>query len=343
MLAVVAGFAIADSAPWLEFPGGPGPGAGKHVVLLAGDEEYRSEEGLPQLAAILSRRHGFRCTVLFSIAPDGAIDPTVQTNQPGLAALRSADVCVMLLRFRRWPDDQMREFVEYWRSGRPIFALRTSTHAFQFPPDSPSVYRVFDWRSPQWPGGFGEQVLGENWVSHWGDHGRQATRGVPAARAANHPVLRGVRNVFGPSDVYEAHPPPDAEILMEGEVVDGMSPGDPAARGRKARADGTSQPVNDPRMPIAWTRLARNDAGKTNRILVCTMGAATDLESEGLRRLAVNAVYWLAGLESRIPAASDVRLVGDYRPSPFGFGAYRTGVRPADLRARFGLMGGSPP
>src|SRR5688500_17068477 len=33
-------------------PAADGPGKGKHVVLLAGDEEYRSEEALPMLAKI---------------------------------------------------------------------------------------------------------------------------------------------------------------------------------------------------------------------------------------------------------------------------------------------------
>ena len=47
---------------------GPGPGAGRHLVFLTGDEEYRSEEGLPMLAKILRQRHGFRCSVL--CAPD---------------------------------------------------------------------------------------------------------------------------------------------------------------------------------------------------------------------------------------------------------------------------------
>ena len=66
--------ASADSGNgWVSYPGGKGPGKGKHVVLLAGDEEYRSEEGLPMLAKILSQRHGFECTVLFSVADDGTI------------------------------------------------------------------------------------------------------------------------------------------------------------------------------------------------------------------------------------------------------------------------------
>ena len=79
------------------------------MVLLSGDEEYRSEESLPQLAKILAERHGFKCTVLFAINPaDGTIDPTVKNNLPGAEALDSADVIVMGLRFREWPDEQMK-------------------------------------------------------------------------------------------------------------------------------------------------------------------------------------------------------------------------------------------
>ncbi len=58
--------------PWVVYEGSDGPGKGKHVVLISGDEEYRSEEALPQLAKILARRHGFQCTVLFATFADGS-------------------------------------------------------------------------------------------------------------------------------------------------------------------------------------------------------------------------------------------------------------------------------
>src|SRR5262245_12900683 len=77
--------------PWIEFPGGTGPGAGKHIVLLSGDEEYRSEEALPMLARILSERHGFRTTVLFAVDPEtGDVDPNNKASLPGAEALDSA-------------------------------------------------------------------------------------------------------------------------------------------------------------------------------------------------------------------------------------------------------------
>src|SRR5215831_17000608 len=82
------------AAEWVAYQGKEGPGKGKKVVLISGDEEYRSEEGLPMLAKILAVRHGFDCTVLFPInATDGTIDPVIQTNIPGMAALDAADLC----------------------------------------------------------------------------------------------------------------------------------------------------------------------------------------------------------------------------------------------------------
>ena len=76
--------------------GKKGPGKGKHIVLVSGDEEYRSEQALPQLAKILSQRHGFDCTVLFAIDPDdGTINPNQSDNIPGLEALDSADLMVL--------------------------------------------------------------------------------------------------------------------------------------------------------------------------------------------------------------------------------------------------------
>src|SRR5439155_25432115 len=94
--------------PWLVLEGGDGPGKGKHVVLVSGDEEYRSEEALPQLGKILARRHGFKCTVLFAIdKSDATINPNV-SNIPGLEALDSADLMVIFTRFRDLPDDQMK-------------------------------------------------------------------------------------------------------------------------------------------------------------------------------------------------------------------------------------------
>jgi putative membrane-bound dehydrogenase-like protein len=330
-LCVVAALPCARSgaAPWVEYAGSTGRGQGKHIVFLSGDEEYRSEEGLPMLAKILSQRHGFRCTVLFAVDPTtGQIDPDNRNSLPGSEALESADAIAMLLRFRDWPEEAMSRFAKAYQAGTPIIALRTSTHPFAYAEDS----RFHEYNH------FGENVLGENWVSHWGRHKQEATRGVVEPAAKDHPLLRGVTEVFGDSDVYEAHPPEDAVVLLRGQVLAGMSPDSPPANYRKQpAADGGEQDINHPMMPIAWTRLHKNNAGNTNRVFCTTMGAATDLQSEGLRRLVVNAVYW--ALEMEVPEYADVDYVSTYSPTAYGFDGFQRGLRPAD----FALTKNSPP
>lgn len=299
----------------------PGPGKDKHIVFLTGDEEYRSEEGLPMLAKILSQRHGFKCTVLFPQKSDGVIDPENQLSLPGAEALASADAIVMLLRYRQWPDGEMKQFVDAYRRGVPIIALRTSTHAFNYPDKAKTKFREFN--------RFGKNVLGEGWVDHWSRHKVEATRGVIERSAEANPILRGVADVFGDTDVYEAYPPADATILMRGQVLSGMKPDHPIADYKRKRStDKKEQGINDPMMPIAWTRMHKNDAGKTNRVFCTTMGAATDLLSEGLRRMIVNAVYW--GFELEVPNKADVTFVDEYSPAKYGFGGYRRGVEVED-------------
>ncbi|MFY9234598.1 MAG: ThuA domain-containing protein [Fimbriimonadaceae bacterium] len=331
VLIALASLVAQAATEGVTYTGSSGPGKGKHIVLLAGDEEYRSEEALPQLAKILAFRHGFKTTVLFSLNAQGEIDPNTRNNQPGMNSLYTADLVVMLLRFREWPDAQMKPFVDYYLAGKPIIALRTSTHAFDYRDDSESPYRRFGWQSKEWSGGFGRQVLGETWISHWGIHGTQATRGVVPSSAKTHPILRGVHSIFGDTDVYEAAPPPDAEILVTGQVLSGMKSGDPPATGLKQTAKGVQQPLNDPMMPVVWLRRHKNEAGKVNKIFTTTMGAGTDLLDEGFRRLLVNGAYWAAGIEKRIPRLANVDLVGSYLPSKFGFDGFRKGVKPADL------------
>src|ERR1700683_4791425 len=142
---------------------------GKNIVLISGDEEYRSEESLPQLAKILSTYHGFRCTVLFAINPkDGTIDPNQLDNIPGLDALDSADLMVILTRFRAPPDDQMKHVEDFLNAGKGVVGLRTATHAFSGLKGTYAKYNYNNGNNPEgWESGFGKHVFGETWVNHW--------------------------------------------------------------------------------------------------------------------------------------------------------------------------------
>jgi Trehalose utilisation len=309
--------------PWLVLKGGEGPGKGKHVVLVSGDEEYRSEEALTQLGKILAKRHGFDCTVLYAVDDKGVITPTRTDHIAGLKTLESADLMVILTRFRDLPDNEMKWIDDYVQSGRPIVGMRTATHAFNMKGDK--AYARYSWTSKDWDGGFGRQVLGETWINHHGHHGVESTRGIAAPGAASHPILRGIHDgdIWGPTDVYAVRLPlpGDSAPIVLGQVLEGMKSTDKPVVG----------PKNDPMMPVAWTKSYTGRSGKAARIFTTTMGASQDLRSEGTRRMLVNACYWALGLEDKIPAQSDVAIVGPYDPLPFGFGKHKPGVKPADL------------
>lgn len=327
LLIILTGASMASPQDlWVTYKGHEGPGKDLHIVLISGDEEYRSEEAMPQLGKILATRHGFKCTVLFAIdEKTGIINPINRRNIPGLEALATADLVIIATRFRDLPDAQMAYIDAYLKAGKPIIGMRTATHAFAL--ESSPTYKHYNWNSvdPKFEQGFGRQILGETWVAHHGHHGHESTRGIVSADQDQHPIVRGIAKgaIWGPTDVYSVRLPlhADAQPIVLGQVLEGMSPDDEPVTGEK----------NEPMMPIAWTRTYELADGPRGRVFTTTMGAATDLVAEGTRRMIVNAAYWALGLEEKIPqGGTDVRIVGMFKPSAYGFGKHQQGVRPAD-------------
>jgi len=313
----------AEDEPWMSLRAGRGPGKGKHIVFITGDEEYRSEESMPAMARILAKRHGFRCTVLFSVNREtGEIDPAVADNIPGLEALKDADLAVVFTRYRHLPEDQMAHFVDYMNSGRPVIGIRTATHAFDYDRSPKERFAEWAWRGPhpRFQGGFGRQVLGETWVDHYGGYRSQGTRGIVVPGQEAHPILRGVDPLWGPSHAYAVTKlEGDSQPLLMGQPLMGLRPDDAPDPGKA--------PV-----PIAWTKTFTGTSGKAARVFTTTLGYGDDFREESIRRLLVNACYWCVGLEAKIPAKSDVATVGSYAPRKSDFGGFRRGVRPADLQ-----------
>src|SRR5690606_4670198 len=188
---------------------------------------------------------------------------------------------------------------------------------------SESPYAQYHWQSRSWPGGFGQQVLGETWISHHGRHRGESTRGIINWQFRDHPILRGVRDVWGPTDVYGIRNlGKDADVLMFGQILTGMEPTDGAVMDER----------NNPMMPLVWTRTYTGRSGKPSRIVCTTMGASVDLLSEDLRRLLVNSVYWGLEMEDQIPEKANVDLVGTFEPTFYGFGNHKKGLKPSDFR-----------
>ncbi len=313
---------------WLEFEGSNGVGSGKHIVLIAGDEEYRSEEAMPQLAKILSTHHGFKCTVLFSQDPEkpGIVDPNHQTNIPNLAALDDADLMIIATRFRSPTDDQMKHIDDYLKAGKPVVGMRTATHAFNVPEGSTYEHYSFNYKGDkaEWKNGFGELVLGTTWVSHHGWHKQEATRGIGIGK---HEILSGIEpgSIFGESDVYGViwRADNDCVPIVMGQVLAGMEKDSPAMGPgpyEKFPAYGKHEGFhkNDPMMPVTWVKSYQVPGGKKGKAFTTTMGASIELLHEGTRRMIVNGVLWSLGIPVPEEGAA-VDIVGDYEPTMYGF------------------------
>ncbi len=319
LLSVLAVPAAAQNPHLVVYQGDRGPGAGKHIVMLAGDHEYRSEETLPALARILARRYGFKCSVLFTTDPNtGFVEPG-SSHIAGLDVLRTADLLVVFLRFQDFPDAEMRHLADYLDRGAPVIGLRTATHAFQIRrPDAALAKFTWNNKAPDYPGGFGRQILGETWVSHYGTNHKQSSRLKIVPDAAAHPILRGVKDAWAVSGGYTADPMPGSQVLALGQILNGMTADAPVAGDKKE-------------MPTAWVRTYQGASGRTGRVFTTTHGASEDLLNEGFRRMLINAALWAAGLEDRIAADGDIRFVGPFSPSPYNFNGFVKQMKPSDL------------
>ena len=304
----------------ISLPEREGPGKGKHIVLLAGDEEYRSEEALPMLAQVLNQ-HGFKCTVLFSIdKKSGLVDPNNQKSLSNPSALDTADLLIMSLRFRNWNDSTMQKFENALLRGVPLIGLRTTTHAFKFPKNSKWFkYSTNASKASGWHRGFGREIMGETWVNHHGRHKVEGTRSFIEEANKAHEILNGVGTIFGTTDVYGARPDMSkCKVLLRGGVTKTLKPDSALVEGRK----------NNPMQPIAWIRNYKHSNGKSNKVFTTTMGSSRDLLSESLRRIVVNAAYW--GLDMKIPKKANVDIPGDYQPTEYSFRRNKMGKKPVD-------------
>jgi len=318
---------------WLVFEGNDFNA--KHIVLISGDEEYRSEEALPQLAKILSKHHGFKCTVLFAQNPDkpGIVNANYVKNIPGLEALDFADMMVLFTRFRALPDEQMQHIDDFLKAGKPVLGIRTATHAFNFTESDTTNFahysNAYSGDNTAWTDGFGRLILGEKWHTHHGHHKHQSTRGIFPEEGHTNPITNGIKSgeIWGSTDVYGIRLPlpEDCQAVILGEVMNrageynendiffGMKPTDnePATENNKGIK------VNDILMPIAWTKSYQIPNGKKGKAFTSTIGAASDLLNEGVRRLLVNGSFWAMDLP--VPESANVDFVGEFIPSAYGF------------------------
>lgn len=299
------------------YKGDKGPGLGKNIVFIATDHEYRGEETLPALARILAKNYGFTCTVIFALDENDHILPG-GSNVKGLEILDKADLLFIFMRFANLEDQQMKHIDDYIKRGGPVIGLRTSTHAFSNKDNTKWAHYSWDYNGPKkaWKDGFGELVLGETWVSHYGTNHKQSSKLIIEPNEKTHPIMRGVKDMWVQSGGYTAEP--KGTVLVRGQVLNGMT--------ATSERDKTKE-----LLPVAWIKNYKVESGATGRAFATTHGASEDILNDGFRRMLINSVFWAMKMEKSIKPDNNVAFVGPYKPTTFNFSGYKTGVKPADL------------
>ena len=181
-------------------PGAAGRDRAPNIVFALAEDEYEAKRTMPAFAAEeLEKRLGWKARVLHGDS---------KQDLPGLQALEEADLLVMYLRRRELPEEQVRRFKAYVDAGKPVVALRTSSHAFQ------------NWTE------FDDVVLGCNYTGH---HGKgTAARVTPVETLRGHPVLRGVAAFDSAGSLYKSSPLSASAVpLLTGKWKD--APEEPVA------------------------------------------------------------------------------------------------------------------
>jgi type 1 glutamine amidotransferase len=232
---------------------------------------------MPVLAEEMERL-GFRTTVLL---PPG--DPEGNKNGvgiPGLEALEQADVAVFFVRFLTLDDEQFGYIERYVKSGKPVVAFRTSTHAFRYSADHPRF---------EWNDAFGRVVQGTDYLCHM----KGTTKCRLFNQAMSHPILTSVSN-----DPFTSAGSLYLTDLQPGclPLVIGSGSGSERLVRDKFRTRHVQKNEED---IVAWT-WEKNKYGA--RIFATSFGHLGDFAVPQIMRIVVNGIHWAADVE--VPDAS---------------------------------------
>ena len=224
-----------------------------HVAILVSDDHYDADKTLPEFGQMLRQRFGCRVTVLHG---EGT------SNISATGELAQADCLILYIRRLALPKEQLAAVQSYIKSGKPLVALRTASHAFD-------VRGKAEPHQAEWPE-FDADVLGGNYHGHGSN--QSGTDVAVVEKMAAHPILAGIdqQEWHSTGSLYNVLPlEPDCTVLMTGSVGDVLE-------------------------PITWTRT------KNGRMVYSGLGHPDDFHQPQFRKLLVNMISW--AMERELPA-----------------------------------------
>ena len=230
------------------------------IVMVIAEDEYEANRTLPTLA----REHlgkDFRVAIV-------SANPENRNDLAGIAALKTADLAILFVRRRLLPADQLAHVRRYIDAGRPVLAIRTTSHGF-----CDSSGRVPPGKEA-WPE-FDQEVLGCRYEGGFGKAGAAspATWVHVLPEQKQHPILRGLpmeKFLVRGSLYRHTVQSESAKTLVVGHLAD--------------RAK---------RQPVAWSNIHAGGG----RVFYTSLGHPQDLDLPAVQQMLVNAIHWLLDRE----------------------------------------------
>ena len=226
----------------------------RSIVMLIGEDEYKTEVTLPAFAKHELEPRGFHVRIV-------AADSANKNSFPGIAeALSQADLLLVSVRRRTPPSDQLAAIRRFVAAGKPVVGIRTASHAFSLRGNAPPEDGHAAWLE------FDPEVFGGHYVGHHGAEAKVAVSAAPGA--AEHPIARGVAldKLQGNGSLYRVSPLAGSTT----PVLLGTIPDHPAEA-------------------IAWTNSPRLGHG---RVFYTSLGHADDFDNGAFRKLLLNGICW---------------------------------------------------
>jgi len=229
------------------------------IAILISEFEYETYRTLPSFAQKTLRKD-FRLLYVIN-------DNKKEHSLPGLDVLKEADLAMISIWRRTLPPEQLQAIRDYVASGKPVVAIRTSSHAFATrtgeTPEGAATWPEFD-----------SEVLASTYTGHYGVHKNDNDPAThvwidPTTFSANYGEL-----VAGlPSEkfkvaswLYKMTPllaPATDNVLLWGQT-------------------------GEHKEPVAWV----TSPSSGNRVFYTSLGSQGDFEQVEFQRLLKNAVYW---------------------------------------------------
>lgn len=195
----------------------------KRIAFITAENEYYTNQQFPAFAHDLLLTKNVACDYAVGLPlTEGAGIHNIENLQ----CLKDADLVVTCIRRRALEPEKMEAIKTYMNSGKPLLAIRTSSHAFDAKGNvSRSGGGVVAANVPvsdqlaQWPE-FDKEVLGGNYQGHYG-HLQQGTAIGIIPGMEGHPLLKGVDSVFSsPSWLYINRPlrSNNIQVLLYGTI-----------------------------------------------------------------------------------------------------------------------------